>query len=68
LCFIVEVLPFKEFEVNIEHQSPKRGPVVMALYSDDSTPIAGEGQKKKLTNKDRPQPPMQEEAFEFLTG
>lgn len=40
----------------------------MALYSDDSTPIAGEGQKKKLTNKDRPQPPMQEEAFEFLTG
>lgn len=65
---MVDGLTFKEFEVNIEYQPPKRGSVVMAFNSDDWMPVAGEGQKKKWTNKDRAQPPMQEEAFEFLTG
>lgn len=62
-----EGLPSKIFEVTAEYQSPKKDSV------DDGCDNCHQLQvrvrkEKKWTNKDSPQPPMQEEAFEFLTG
>lgn len=63
-----EGLPSKIFEGTAEYQSPKKDSVDDGCDNCHQLQVRVRKEKKKRTNKDSPQPPMQEEAFEFLTG